>query len=366
MPSLRNTAPSPIGSGQRDLLVVLVVHEGELIAFLEEELIVLLVEPHPLDHVARAEALVELGAGLDVLQLDLPIGAPVAHLHLLRLDRAPELALILQDITLTDLVAVDLHGADYLAGRAGKGGAEANSLVPQSLWLPPEIRQLFASPASAAESWRHPLNRATTAQSAQKGAAWPKARRQDHGVPPLRANRDFRLLWLGSVVSVLGSRASAIAYPLLVLALTGSPADAGLVGFTATIPYLLWQLPAGALVDRWNRKYHHDRLRRRPRAARGEHRPRTRARPASRSRRSWRSRSSRAASMSSTASPSRRRSATSCIPGTCRWHCRRSRRASGAPLCSASPSAASCSISAAPCRSWPTRSPTWRRSPRCC
>jgi MFS family permease len=76
----------------------------------------------------------------------------------------------------------------------------------------------------------------------------------DQGLPPLRANRDFRLLWLGSVVSVLGSRASAIAYPLLVLALTGSPADAGLVGFTATIPYLLLQLPAGALVDRWNRK----------------------------------------------------------------------------------------------------------------
>src|SRR5882724_5678514 len=77
---------------------------------------------------------------------------------------------------------------------------------------------------------------------------------QDQGVPPLRANRDFRLLWLGSIVSVLGSRASAIAYPLLVLALTGSPADAGLAGFAATIPYLLCQLPAGALVDRWNRK----------------------------------------------------------------------------------------------------------------
>jgi MFS family permease len=77
---------------------------------------------------------------------------------------------------------------------------------------------------------------------------------QNDAVPPLRANRDFRLLWLGSVVSVLGSRASAIAYPLLVLALTGSAADAGLAGFTATVPYLLLQLPAGALVDRWNRK----------------------------------------------------------------------------------------------------------------
>jgi len=78
---------------------------------------------------------------------------------------------------------------------------------------------------------------------------------RDHGVPPLATKRDFRFLWLGSAVSVLGSGASAIAYPLLVLALTGSAADAGLVGFTATIPYLLVQLPAGALVDRWNRRF---------------------------------------------------------------------------------------------------------------
>jgi len=55
-------------------------------------------------------------------------------------------------------------------------------------------------------------------------------------------------------VSVLGSRITAIAYPLLVLALTGSPARAGLIGFLATLPYLVFQLPAGALVDRWNRK----------------------------------------------------------------------------------------------------------------
>jgi predicted MFS family arabinose efflux permease len=47
---------------------------------------------------------------------------------------------------------------------------------------------------------------------------------------------------------------SAIAYPLLVLAMTGSPASAGLVGFLGTLPYILLQLPAGALVDRVNRR----------------------------------------------------------------------------------------------------------------
>ena len=45
-----------------------------------------------------------------------------------------------------------------------------------------------------------------------------------------------------------------MAFPLLVLAQTHSPARAGLVGFAQTLPYMLFYLPAGALVDRWNRK----------------------------------------------------------------------------------------------------------------
>ena len=43
-------------------------------------------------------------------------------------------------------------------------------------------------------------------------------------LPPLRRNRDFQLLWIGQAASALGSRASTVAYPLLVLTLTGSPA----------------------------------------------------------------------------------------------------------------------------------------------
>lgn len=75
------------------------------------------------------------------------------------------------------------------------------------------------------------------------------------GTPvPLRRNRDFMILWTSQVVSTVGTRVTSIAYPLLVLALTGSPAQAGLVVFAQTLPYLLVSLPAGALVDRWDRK----------------------------------------------------------------------------------------------------------------
>ena len=71
---------------------------------------------------------------------------------------------------------------------------------------------------------------------------------------PLWRNRDFMLLWTGQVVSTVGTRITALAYPLLVLALTGSPLLAGVVGFAQALPYLLLYLPAGALVDRLDRR----------------------------------------------------------------------------------------------------------------
>lgn len=71
---------------------------------------------------------------------------------------------------------------------------------------------------------------------------------------PLRRNRDFNLLWGGQVLSFLGSEVAWIAFPLLVLATTGSPARAGIVGFAEALPRGLLMLPAGALVDRWDRK----------------------------------------------------------------------------------------------------------------
>ena len=71
---------------------------------------------------------------------------------------------------------------------------------------------------------------------------------------PLRRNRDFVLLLTGRLLSTLGSQVTAIAYPLLVLAVTHSPAKAGIVGFAGLVPHALFALPAGLAADRWNRK----------------------------------------------------------------------------------------------------------------
>jgi len=62
------------------------------------------------------------------------------------------------------------------------------------------------------------------------------------------------LLWSSQAVSVLGTQVTQIAFPLLVLGLTGSAAAAGLVAAARTLPYLLLTLLAGALVDRWDRR----------------------------------------------------------------------------------------------------------------
>jgi MFS family permease len=71
---------------------------------------------------------------------------------------------------------------------------------------------------------------------------------------PLWRNRDFLMLWSGQTVSVLGTNVSTLALPLLILALTHSPALAGLLTAMRLLPYLLFSLPAGALIDRWDRR----------------------------------------------------------------------------------------------------------------
>lgn len=67
-------------------------------------------------------------------------------------------------------------------------------------------------------------------------------------------NRDYVLLWCGQAISTIGGSVSDLAFPLLVLATTGSPLQAGLVAALEALAAALITLPAGVLVDRWDRK----------------------------------------------------------------------------------------------------------------
>ncbi|MES1246421.1 MAG: MFS transporter [Actinomycetota bacterium] len=71
---------------------------------------------------------------------------------------------------------------------------------------------------------------------------------------PLWRNRDFVLLQTGGLLSTLGSGISGIAYPLLVLAVTGSAAKTGCVGAIEFVPLVLLALPAGVAADRFDRR----------------------------------------------------------------------------------------------------------------
>ena len=71
---------------------------------------------------------------------------------------------------------------------------------------------------------------------------------------PLRHNSGFRMLWIGQLLSDTGSTATSIAYPLLILALTGSAVLAGTVGTLTLVVQVLLGLPGGALVDRLDRR----------------------------------------------------------------------------------------------------------------
>jgi MFS family permease len=64
--------------------------------------------------------------------------------------------------------------------------------------------------------------------------------------------RQFRLLWAGQSVSVLGDGAALLAVPLLVLGMTDSIFAAGFATALNTVGYLVVGSVAGPLVDRWD------------------------------------------------------------------------------------------------------------------
>ena len=55
-------------------------------------------------------------------------------------------------------------------------------------------------------------------------------------------------------MSVIGTWAQSTALPYLAYRISGRPLDLGLIGFSNTLPTLLFALPAGVLVERWDKR----------------------------------------------------------------------------------------------------------------
>jgi MFS family permease len=73
-------------------------------------------------------------------------------------------------------------------------------------------------------------------------------------VTPLRRNRDFRLLFMGQLISVLGSMVSYVAVPYQVYQLSRSNALVGALGIAQFVPVVFFGLLGGAFADRINRR----------------------------------------------------------------------------------------------------------------
>jgi MFS family permease len=71
---------------------------------------------------------------------------------------------------------------------------------------------------------------------------------------PALASRDFVIFVIGQLISVIGTWAQATALPYLAYRISGRPLDLGLIGFSNTLPTLLFALPAGVLVERWDKR----------------------------------------------------------------------------------------------------------------
>jgi MFS family permease len=71
---------------------------------------------------------------------------------------------------------------------------------------------------------------------------------------PALASRDYSIFLAGQLVSVIGTWMQSTALPYLAYRITGRPLDLGIIGFASTLPTLLFALPAGVLVERWDKR----------------------------------------------------------------------------------------------------------------
>ncbi len=71
---------------------------------------------------------------------------------------------------------------------------------------------------------------------------------------PLRASRDFRLLFAGNSVSYLGRQLTVVAIPYQVFTITDSSLAVGMIGLVTVVPLVALSLAGGAIADAMDRR----------------------------------------------------------------------------------------------------------------
>jgi MFS family permease len=89
---------------------------------------------------------------------------------------------------------------------------------------------------------------------ASRSAFWRMVAVAAVDLGPLRNHREFRLLYIGQLVSYFGNTLTTVALLYQVYALTQSPLAVGLFGMTQFVPLLLLAVVGGALADALDRR----------------------------------------------------------------------------------------------------------------
>jgi MFS family permease len=71
----------------------------------------------------------------------------------------------------------------------------------------------------------------------------------------LRRNWNFQALWTSEALAGIAKESAEIAYPLLILAKTGSAFDAGAVGSAQLFTISFMSIPGGMLADKIGRRF---------------------------------------------------------------------------------------------------------------
>jgi MFS family permease len=82
----------------------------------------------------------------------------------------------------------------------------------------------------------------------------PAGQKMESPARKVFSNRNFRLLWIGQGMSLIGDQFYMIALPWLVLIMTGDPVALGLVLALTGIPRAVFMLVGGALTDRFSQR----------------------------------------------------------------------------------------------------------------
>src|SRR5918998_4659130 len=73
-------------------------------------------------------------------------------------------------------------------------------------------------------------------------------------ISPLRDSVPYRALWLGQVLSLIGTHMRTVAVAFQIFSLTHSTAAVGLVGLAEVVPLILLSIVGGQFVDAFDRR----------------------------------------------------------------------------------------------------------------